>query len=149
MRSFCSAKASLIFSTKNISEFGYKVIKHLIIWPLNELVKLTMLWTTGPRFLCRKAQLPRFYVLWRTSASVLKCLSKWLHFVNQWKLFQMHDSSRGSCLWRHRNRPNKKWDFLGLKLFSFQTNCNCDVRYSICSLGHQTRCETLMKTYTR
>ena len=48
MRSFCIAKASLIFSTKNISVFGYKVIKHLTSWPLNELVKLTMLWTTGP-----------------------------------------------------------------------------------------------------
>ena len=33
---------------KNISAFGYKVIKHLTSWPLNELVKLTMLWTTGP-----------------------------------------------------------------------------------------------------
>ena len=51
MRSFCSAKASLIFSTKNISVFGYKVVKHLTSWPLNELVKLTMLWTTGPRYL--------------------------------------------------------------------------------------------------
>ena len=28
VRSFCSAKASLIFSTKNISVFGYKVVKH-------------------------------------------------------------------------------------------------------------------------
>ena len=49
MRSFCSAKASLIFSTKNISVFGHKVVKHLTSWPLNELVKLTMLWTTGPK----------------------------------------------------------------------------------------------------
>ena len=48
MWSFCSAKASLIFSTKNISVFGYKVVKHLTSWPLNELVKLMMLWTTGP-----------------------------------------------------------------------------------------------------
>ena len=29
MRSFCSAKARLIFSTKNFSVFGYKVVKHL------------------------------------------------------------------------------------------------------------------------
>ena len=29
VRSFCSAKASLIFSTKNFSVFGYKVVKHL------------------------------------------------------------------------------------------------------------------------
>ena len=41
-------KASLIFSTKkNISVFGYKVVKHLTSWPLNKLVKLRMLWTTG------------------------------------------------------------------------------------------------------
>ena len=26
----CSAKASLIFSTKNVSVFGYKVVKHLM-----------------------------------------------------------------------------------------------------------------------
>ena len=43
-----SAKASIIFSTKTISVFAYKVIKHLTSWSLNELVKLTMLWTTGP-----------------------------------------------------------------------------------------------------
>ena len=49
MRSFCIAKASLIFSTKNITVSGYKVTKHLMSWPLNEHVKLTMLWTTGPR----------------------------------------------------------------------------------------------------
>ena len=29
VRSFCSAKASLIFSTKNVSVFGNKVLKHL------------------------------------------------------------------------------------------------------------------------
>ena len=40
---------SFFFNT-NISVFGYKVKKHLTRWPLNELVvKLTMLWTTGPR----------------------------------------------------------------------------------------------------
>ena len=48
VRSFCNAKASLTFSTKNFSVFGYKVVRHLTSWPLKELVKLTMLWTTGP-----------------------------------------------------------------------------------------------------
>ena len=48
MWSFCIAKASHIFSTKNFIVFGYKVVKHLTSWPLNEVVKLTMLWTTGP-----------------------------------------------------------------------------------------------------
>ena len=52
VRSFCIAKASLTFSIKNIGVFGYKVVKHVTSWPLNELVKLRMLWTTGPR--CQK-----------------------------------------------------------------------------------------------
>ena len=30
VRSFCSAKASHIFSTKNFSVFGYKVVKYLM-----------------------------------------------------------------------------------------------------------------------
>ena len=45
------AKASHIFTTKNVSVFGYKVLKHLTSWLLNELVKLTMLWTTGSRLI--------------------------------------------------------------------------------------------------
>ena len=40
-----------IFSTKDISTFGYKFEKHLTSWPLNELVKLAMLWATGPSML--------------------------------------------------------------------------------------------------
>ena len=38
MRSFCIAKASLIFPTKNMCNC-YKVIKHLWSGPLDELVK--------------------------------------------------------------------------------------------------------------
>ena len=41
------------FFNKNFSVFGYKVVKQLTRWPLNELAKLTMLWTTGPRLLLR------------------------------------------------------------------------------------------------
>ena len=47
-KAFALQKLLWFFSTKNMSEFGYKVIKHRTSWPLNELVKLTMLWTTGP-----------------------------------------------------------------------------------------------------
>ena len=44
----CIPKASLIFSTKKkkkkkISVFVYKVVKHLVRQPHNELLKLTML----------------------------------------------------------------------------------------------------------
>ena len=49
--SFCSAKATHIFSAKNIrilyTEFA-KTVNEMI---LTKLVKLTMLWTTGPRYL--------------------------------------------------------------------------------------------------
>ena len=45
-----------LFSAKNISVFGYKVVKHLTSWPLNVLVKLTMLWTTGSCSLFSKPQ---------------------------------------------------------------------------------------------
>ena len=40
---FAVQKLLSFFSTKNFSVFGYKVVKHLTSWPLNELVKLTML----------------------------------------------------------------------------------------------------------
>ena len=45
---FAVQKSFSYLFNKNFSVFGYKV-KHLTSWPLNELVKLTMLWTTGPR----------------------------------------------------------------------------------------------------
>ena len=38
------------FFNKKITVFGYKVVQHLMSWPLNELIKLRMLWTTGPRW---------------------------------------------------------------------------------------------------
>ena len=49
MRIFCTAKDSLIFSTKNNSGFDNVVSVHLTNWRLNDIIRLTMLWTTGPR----------------------------------------------------------------------------------------------------
>ena len=46
--SFCSAKATHIFSAKNIRILHIKSAKTVNKMTLNELVKLTMLWTTGP-----------------------------------------------------------------------------------------------------
>ena len=43
MRGFCSAKASLIFSTRDFGVFGNRVAKHLAGWPLGELVGLAVL----------------------------------------------------------------------------------------------------------
>ena len=46
--SFCSAKATHIFSAKNIRILYIESVKIVNEMTLNELVKLTMLWTTGP-----------------------------------------------------------------------------------------------------
>ena len=46
--SFCSAKAIHIFSAKNIRIFYIESAKTVNEMTLNELVKLTTLWTTGP-----------------------------------------------------------------------------------------------------
>ena len=48
--SFCSAKATHIFSAKNIKILYIESAKTVNEMTLNELVKLTTLWTTGPRF---------------------------------------------------------------------------------------------------
>ena len=47
--SFCSAKATHIFSAKNIKILYIESAKTVNEMTLNELVKLTTLWTTGPR----------------------------------------------------------------------------------------------------
>ena len=49
--SFCSAKATHIFSAKNIRILYIESAKTVNEMTLNELVKLTMLWTTGPWFI--------------------------------------------------------------------------------------------------
>ena len=46
--SFCSTKATHIFSAKNIRILYIESIKTVNEMTLNELVKLTTLWTTGP-----------------------------------------------------------------------------------------------------
>ena len=47
--SFCSAKATHIFSAKNIRILYIESAKIVNEMTLNKLVKLTTLWTTGPR----------------------------------------------------------------------------------------------------
>ena len=48
--SFCSAKATHIFSAKNIRILYIESAKTVNEMTLNELVKLTTLWTTGPSY---------------------------------------------------------------------------------------------------
>ena len=47
---FCSAKATHIFSAKNIRILCIESAKTVNEMTLNKLIKLTMLWTTGPWF---------------------------------------------------------------------------------------------------
>ena len=88
VRSFCNADASLIFSTKYFSVFGYKVVKLWTSWPLSELVKLTMLWTTGPRSLPVHIEYmnywemttflkPRFWLLYQLELAVCSIKTTW------------------------------------------------------------------------
>ena len=49
--SFCSAKATHIFSAKTIRILYIESAKTVNEMTLNELVKLTTLWTTGPRII--------------------------------------------------------------------------------------------------
>ena len=49
VRIFCSAKDSYIFPTKNNSVFDNLVGIYLTSWRLNDVVRLTILWTAGPR----------------------------------------------------------------------------------------------------
>ena len=66
--SFCSAKATHIFSAKNIRILCIESAKTVNEMTVNELVKLTTLWTTGPRMIfCQCAG-------W--SESVYFCMSK-------------------------------------------------------------------------
>ena len=50
--SFCSAKATHIFSAKNIRILYTESAKTVNEMALNELVKLMKLWTTGPWIVC-------------------------------------------------------------------------------------------------
>ena len=69
--SFCSAKATHIFSAKNIRILYIESTKTVNKMTLNELVKLTMLWTTGPWY--------------STSSQTLRAPSKY------WNLLQLNE----------------------------------------------------------
>ena len=97
--SFCSVKATHIFSAKNIKILCIESAKTVNEMTLNELVKLTTLWTTGPwsctRILLADRELycahksPRCLV-WRRSS---------------FRMFLIFSRRTWFC---HRNRKKKK-----------------------------------------
>ena len=70
--SFCSAKATHIFSAKNIRILYIESAKIVNEMTLNELVKLTMFWTTGPRSLLHICKQQK---LWQDCTYAQTCLS--------------------------------------------------------------------------
>ena len=116
MRSFCSAKASLIFSTKNINVFGYKVVKHLMSWPLNKLVKLKMLWTIWPWCLNNYPTnfVYRLFHLWiHQSSPLVLSNGLWKKMIGWWAVLGFNGPLRGyfslyqAVLQRKRERKRK------------------------------------------
>ena len=74
--SFCSAKATHIFSAKNFRKLYIKSAKIVNEMALNELVKLTALWTTGPSYTITIYIFSGLYV-WEVPVLVLY----WLWFI--------------------------------------------------------------------
>ena len=65
MSSFCSAKATHIFSAKNIRILCIESAKTVNEMTLNELVKLTTLRTIGPWKIKCEREMPENHVTWR------------------------------------------------------------------------------------
>ena len=94
--SFCSAKATHIFSAKNIRILYIESAKTVNEMTLNELVKLTTLWTTGPWL-----SPPQLYIGWRSKVHVnpfnwLNSISLFLK-VNPYTCEMMNDQLLAIC----------------------------------------------------
>ena len=86
--SFCSAKATHIFSAKNIRILYIEFAKTVNEMTLNELVKLTTLWTTGPRNYKLHYSEIRGHVLWPPYGITTNCSED--RFYTKWPLRSMN-----------------------------------------------------------
>ena len=82
--SFCSAKATHIFSAKNIRILYIESAKTVNEKTLNELVKLTTLWTTGPWSPVGHTS------NWATDAGSQLVVSAWLHLSQNSQFWVCH-----------------------------------------------------------
>ena len=89
-------KLPSFFSTKNDSVFGYKVVKHLTSWPLNELVRVTVLLTTGP---------------WPLRDALMK-LHRWVYLTEMDKMEKTSKTTLASCV--------------SFELFLCENHCPCN-----------------------
>ena len=129
--SFCSAKATHIFSAKNIRILYIKSAKIVNEMILNELVKLTTLWTTGPwctnmvfkhiffktikRVWCRPRWRSWMRVRLESRRSRVRSPPRWSTFFcgdRSWNTFYGHPSadSRNKCV--NTSFPYMEWGLL-------------------------------------
>ena len=91
--SFCSAKATHIFSAKNFRKLYIESAKTVNEMTLNELVKLTTLWTTGPRCFIFIYSINIAFIFFSTAFYVYLCFITWVkgpYVVWKW--------SRSACM---------------------------------------------------
>ena len=91
MSSFCSAKATHIFSAKNFRKLYIESAKIVNEMAFNELVKLTTLWTTGPwHYLCLLMSV--FIISFKINIIVWHCQRR-MH-VQCWKVLCQNEKKK-------------------------------------------------------
>ena len=98
--SFCSAKATHIFSAKNIRILCIESAKTVNKMTLNELFKLTTLWTTGPWCF---TSLSTVFKSYRDNGEMIKVTMQW-GVMQSWAEFHLYRESnwdlvKSSCLY--------------------------------------------------
>ena len=112
--SFCSAKATHIFSAKNIRLLYIESAKTVNEMTLNELVKLTTLWTTGPwipswtSILFYEIKKPDLSVLPSHNSTLWKQQLQGIHLQATWAtcspfFCRRHSVLTGKRCWRRLN----------------------------------------------
>ena len=127
------AKATHIFSAKNIRILYIESAKTVNVMTLNELVKLTTLWTTGPRFFFNvqvQGQIPHQWAPFQVAAGLL----------HTWQI--SHQTSR--CVYHEGRQPrastlcDPSHVILGLRGPCFPSTCmsqpdlTAPLEHSIC-----------------
>ena len=90
MSSFCTAKATHIFSAKNIRILHIESARKVNEMTLNELIKLTTLWTTGPWFI-NGPLIEKLRMKW-TWRDVTDSGTKWTPMIHGSKAVHVHNT---------------------------------------------------------
>ena len=128
--SFCIAKATHIFSAKNIIILYIESAKTVNEMTLNGLVKLTTLWTTGPCFLCHRY----FFLVFSIQIKYTEQETRLRVYIGNWitnqilnqqpkkKIYTKYSKfACSSCCWlqNRRNIPTSDFETVILSYFEF------------------------------